>query len=161
MLTLTKEQERILKHIISLPKNAQNTVSIGNQMTTYPDDIDDKELIQILTYLEQINFIKIKWYGVHHDNLTCAVDITLLPEGSNYFQLQAEKYKLEHREKIKEIRAWITLTIAILAFCLSIVSLYLQFFRSSADLSFQESAPTETVTNPQKNDEDVCPTTTN
>ena len=80
MLTLTKEQERILKHIISLPQNAQNTVSIGNQMTTYPDDIDDKELIQILTYLEQINFIKIKWYGVHHGNLTYAVDITLLPE---------------------------------------------------------------------------------
>ena len=61
MLILTKEQERILKHIISLPKNGRNAVSIGNQMTTCPENIDDKKLIQILTYLEQINFIKIKW----------------------------------------------------------------------------------------------------
>lgn len=85
MPILTKAQERILRHIISIPKNAQNTVSIGNQMSTYPKDIDDKELIQVLTYLEQIDFIKIKWTSVHHDNLNYAVDITLLPNGNGYF----------------------------------------------------------------------------
>ena len=48
MIMLTKEQERILKHIISLPKNGRNTVSIGNQMTTYPENIDEQK-----RYVEQ------------------------------------------------------------------------------------------------------------
>lgn len=101
MIILTKEKERILKHIISLPKNAHNTLSIGNKMTTYPENIDDKKLIQILTYLEQVNFIKIKWISVHHDNLNCAIDITLLPDGSNYFNNKKEISKSNRREWIK------------------------------------------------------------
>ena len=101
MQTLTKEQERILKHIISLPKNGRNTVSIGNQMTTYPENIDDKKLIQVLTYLEQIDFIKIKWIGVHHDNLNYAIDVTLLLDGNNYFDNKKEQSKSNRREWIK------------------------------------------------------------
>lgn len=101
MQLLTKEQERILEHLISLPKSTQNVVSIGNQMPTYPDNINDKELIQILTYLEQINFIKIKWTSVHHDNLTYAVDVTLLPDGNNYFTNKKEKSKSNRREWVK------------------------------------------------------------
>lgn len=54
-------------------------------MPTYPSNINDKELIQIFTYLEQINLISIKWTGVNHNDLTAAVDITLLPSGINYF----------------------------------------------------------------------------
>lgn len=101
MQTLTKEQERILKHIISLPKNTRNTVSIGNQMTTFPENIDDKKLIQILTYLEQLNFIKIKWISVHHDNLNYAVDITLLPDGSNYFNNKKKTRSNNIKDNIK------------------------------------------------------------
>lgn len=86
MQTLTKEQKRILKHIITLPKSANNTISIGNKMPTYPDNINDKELIQILIYFEQCNFIKIKWFSPHHDTLNYAVEITLLPEGNDYFK---------------------------------------------------------------------------
>ena len=112
MPTLTKEQERILKHIISLPKNGRNTVSIGNQMTTYPENIDDKKLIQVLTYLEQINFIKIKWISVHHDNLNYAVDITLLPDGSNYFDNKKEQSKSNRR---KWIKTYIPIIISLIA----------------------------------------------
>lgn len=101
MIILTKEQEHILKHIISLPKNGRNTVSIGNQMITYPENIDDKKLIQVLTSLEQINFIKIKWISIHHDNLNYAIDVTLLPDGSNYFDNKKEQSKSNRREWIK------------------------------------------------------------
>lgn len=112
MITLDKEQERILQHLISLPKNESNTVYIGNQMPTYPSNINDKELIQIFTYLEQVDFIKIKWTGVNHNDLTVAVDITLLPDGTNYFSNKKRQKKTNKREFI---RLYIPIVISLLS----------------------------------------------
>ena len=61
MIKLNEQQEKILKHILSLNRSPQNSVSIGLQMDTYPADIEEQELIKILNTLEQNNFIKIKW----------------------------------------------------------------------------------------------------
>lgn len=77
-----------------------NIVSIGNQMSTYPSDINDKELTQILTYLEQVDLINIKWVGVNHNNLNIAVDITVLPDGINYFENKKRQKKTNKREFI-------------------------------------------------------------
>lgn len=112
MITLNKEQERILQHLISLPKNENNVVFIGNQMPTYPSNINDKELIQIFTYLEQVDFIKIKWTGVNHNDLTVAVDITLLPDGTNYFSNKKRQKKTNKREFI---RLYIPIVISLLS----------------------------------------------
>ncbi len=82
---ITKSQEKILKHILSLNRSPQNSVSIGSQMETYPIGIDEKELIKTLNIFEQHNLIRLKWNGTDHDSLNYAVDITILPGGDSYF----------------------------------------------------------------------------
>lgn len=81
-------------------------------MPTYPSNINDKELIQIFTYLEQVDFIKIKWTGVNHNDLTVAVDITLLPDGTNYFSNKKRQKKTNKREFI---RLYIPIVISLLS----------------------------------------------
>lgn len=84
---LTKDQEKILTHILSLNRSPQNSVSIGTQMNTYPVGINEKELIRTLNIFEQQNLISLKWNGTNHNALNYAVDIIILPNGDSYFYL--------------------------------------------------------------------------
>lgn len=81
-------------------------------MSTYPSNINNKELIQILTYLEQVDFIKIKWTGVIHKDLTAAVNITVLPDGVNYFSNKKRQKKTNRKEFI---RLYIPIVISLLS----------------------------------------------
>lgn len=119
MSTLNKEQERILRYLITLPKNTHNIVSVGNQMSTYPSDITDKELIQILTYLEQVGLISVKWNSVNHNNLNIAIDITVLPDGVNYFSNK----KRQKRNNLKDNIKWaLPLVVSIISLIWNIIN---------------------------------------
>ena len=69
---LSQRQEEILNHLIRLKRNPQNVVYIGNQMDTYPPNIEDKELIQILKDLDANGLIHFKMVGTHKNDLYCA-----------------------------------------------------------------------------------------
>lgn len=98
---MTREQEKVLKHLLNLKQNINGAISIGNQMDTYPSKMSDDKLIPILNELESNGLINIKWFSPHHDNLTYAIDITILPDGRNYFKNKKEKKKTNKRESIK------------------------------------------------------------
>lgn len=70
-------------------------------MDTYPSKMSDDKLIPILNELESNGLINIKWFSPHHDNSTYAIDITILPDGRNYFKNKKEKKKTNKREAIK------------------------------------------------------------
>ena len=109
---LTKDQEKILTHILSLKRSSQNSVSIGNQTTSYPIGTDEKELIRILNVFEQQNLISLKWNGADHNSLNYAVDITILPNGDSYFYDKKIAKKNKRWDRLK----WITpLIISILS----------------------------------------------
>lgn len=111
---LTKEQERVLKHLMSCQKDAQNCISISNQTSTHPPKIDDEKLIQILTYLEQKSLVTLKWHSPHRDNLNCFVDVSLLPNGLDYFRNKKVQKKERRWEKLKWLIPTIISIIALL-----------------------------------------------
>ena len=117
---LNKQQEKILKHLLSLERTAQNSVAIGNQMSTYPKNIEDKKLIQILDSLEKSKLIEIKWRSVHHDNLDYAINISILPEADSYFKQK----KISKRSSRREwIRTYIPPILSVISIILSIIAL--------------------------------------
>lgn len=105
-IILNSDQERILKHLLSLQRNSDNEVYIGNQMDTYPPNIKDKKLIRILHSLDDNGLIRFKMNGTHKRDLYVAADITILPSADAYF------IKKKH-EKWNRIRSFLELLPAI------------------------------------------------
>lgn len=120
---LTKEQEDILQYILSLPRSLQNSVSIGTQIKTYPNEIEEKSLIRILNVLEQNSYIRLKWHGTNHNSLNFAVDIFILPDGDNYF---TNKKIIKRNKRIDFIKWIIPLFISIISLAISITALVLK-----------------------------------
>ena len=75
---LTKDQEKILRWLLSLKTDIKNTITISNSMTKYPNGYTDKQIIKKLSEFENLGFVTIKWYSQNHDDLNYAVDVMVL-----------------------------------------------------------------------------------
>ena len=82
---LTKDQEKILRWLLSLKTNIKNTITISNSMTEYPNGYTDKQIIKKLNEFANLGLISIKWNSPNHNNLDYAVDVTVLKDSINYF----------------------------------------------------------------------------
>lgn len=109
---LIKDQEEILRWLLSLKTDIKNTITISNSITKYPDGYTDKQIIKKLNELENLDFITIKWYSQNHNNLDCAVDITILKDGINYF---SNKKKNKISNKRDRIKTYVPITISFIA----------------------------------------------
>jgi hypothetical protein len=107
---LNKQQEKVLKFLLSLPRDIDNTVSVSNSMCTIPSSISETEFITILNSLEQNGFLELKWINKNHENLNNYVTITILNE--NYFIEKSANKRKNLKDNIKWI---ITLIISILS----------------------------------------------
>lgn len=122
---MTREQEKVLKHLLNLKQNINGVISIGNQTDTYPSKMSDDKLIPILNELESNGLINIKWFSPHHDNLTYAIDITILPDGRNYFKNKKEKKKTKRYERLKWV---LPLAISILSLIWNIINTLFSYY---------------------------------
>jgi hypothetical protein len=124
---LNKQQEKVLKFLLSLPRDIDNTVSVSNSMCTIPSNISETEFITILNSLEQNGFLKLKWINKNHDNLNNYVTITILNE--NYFKEKSANNIKNLKDNIKWL---IPLIISILSLiwniCNTIMYSYLKDF---------------------------------
>lgn len=109
---LSQRQEEILNHLIRLKRNPQNVVYIGNQMDTYPPNIEDKELIQILKDLDANGLIHFKMVGTHKNDLYCAARVEILPTADTYFKEKKIEQKQDREDKIE---TYTSTTISIIA----------------------------------------------
>lgn len=109
---LTKDQEKILRWLLSLKTDIKNTITINNSMTEYPNGYTDKQIIKELNRFENLGFITVKWYSPNHNNLNYAVDVTVLKDGINYF---ADKKKNRTSNKRDWIKTYIPITISFIA----------------------------------------------
>jgi len=109
---LTKDQEKILRWLLSLKTDIKNTITISNSMTEYPNGYTDKQIIKKLNEFENLGFITIKWYSPNHNNLNYAVDVTVLKDSINYF---ADKKKNRTSNKRDWIKTYIPITISFIA----------------------------------------------
>lgn len=109
---LTKDQEKILRWLLSLKTDIKNTITINNSITEYPNGYTDKQIIKKLNEFENLGFVTIKWYSPNHNNLNYAVDVTVLKDGINYF---ADKKKNRTSNKRDWIKTYIPITISFIA----------------------------------------------
>lgn len=109
---LTKDQEKILRWLLSLKADIKNTITISNSTTEYPNGYTDKQIIKKLNEFENLGFVTIKWYSQNHNDLNYAVDITVLKDGVNYF---ADKKKNRTSNKRDWIKTYIPVTISFIA----------------------------------------------
>ena len=109
---LTKDQEKILRWLLSLKADIKNTITISNLMTEYPNGYTDKQIIKKLNEFENLGFVTIKWYSPNHNDLNYAVDVTVLKDGINYF---ADKKKNITSNRRDWIKTYIPITISSIA----------------------------------------------
>ena len=117
---LTKDQEEILHWLLSLKTDIQNTITISNSITEYPNGYTDKQIIKKLNELDNLGFITIRWYSLNHNNLNCAVDIIIKKDGINYF---TNKKKNKISNKRDWIKTYIPITISAISLIISIIAL--------------------------------------
>lgn len=98
---LTKDQEKILRWLLSLKADIKNTITISNLMTEYPNGYTDKQIIKKLNEFENLGFVTIKWYSPNHNDLNYAVDVTILKDGINYFADKKKNRTSNRRDWIK------------------------------------------------------------
>ncbi len=115
---LTEQQERILKHILSLKRNQKNGVYMGLHMEgTCPDGISEKDLITGLKALEQYGLITVKWIDIHRSSLDYACEIFIEKDGSKYFndkKLEKKNIKWEKKKfRISVILSILSLIVSV------------------------------------------------
>lgn len=111
---LTDEQERILKWLLDQNTNTDNVISISNSMTKYPNNHDDKYIINKLNELLELNLISIKWYSPEHSSLDYAIDIRITPKGKIYFSEKKKSNRSNRREWVRTYMPSIISLIALL-----------------------------------------------
>ena len=94
---LTKEQEKILQWLLFQKRNTDNTISISNSMSEYPKGYTDKEIIQKLNELANLEIINIKWVSNNHSNLNAYITIKLSREALTYFDNKKNDNKENRR----------------------------------------------------------------
>ena len=111
---LTKEQEKILQWLLFQKRNTDNTISISNSMSEYPKGYTDKEIIQKLNELANLEIINIKWVSNNHSNLNAYITIKLSREALTYFDNKKNDNKENRRRWIETYGAVIIAFIALL-----------------------------------------------
>lgn len=109
---LTKDQEKILRWLLSLKTDIKNTITINNSMVEYPNQYTDKQIIQKFNELANLGLIAIKWNSPNHNNLDYAIDITILKDGINYF---ANKKALRKEDKRRFVESNLAVIISLIA----------------------------------------------
>lgn len=127
-MDLTNE-EKIIEFLLNLKRTNNNNVVRVDRKDIQPLQMEETDFMRLLHELETKHYINLKRKSGQND-LSVFAEIELLPNSLDYFEKKKEHQKAEKRAKRTEVRAWIALVISILAFCASIVSLYLQFFRN-------------------------------
>lgn len=111
---LTKEQENILQWLLCQKRNTDNSVTISNSMSEYLEGYTDKEIIQKLNELENLELLNIKWISNNHSNLNAYITIKLSREALTYFDNKKNENKENRRRWIETYGAIIISFIALL-----------------------------------------------
>lgn len=111
---LTKEQENFLRWILSQKRDLDNTITISNSMTTYPKEYTDKDIIQKLGELSNLEFLNTKWISNDHSNLNSYVTIKLSKDALTYFDNKKSDNKENRRRRLETYGVFIISLISLL-----------------------------------------------
>ena len=102
----------------------RTTLSLKDLGAIY--NVNPENFCESIAYLRRCNYLEIlpSYVMLHNNDFTLDAPFRITYEGKSVLE---ENLKAGRQNKFNEFRAWMTLGIAILAFILSIFSLYLQY----------------------------------
>lgn len=116
---LTKEQEIILKYLLSLERNVDNKTNISRSTYTLTN-VSETDFISTINYFEKLGLINKHWYDIHQRDFNRSIEIEFLPEAITYFKNK----KVNKSNKRKEFVKWLLpLIISIMALLISLYDL--------------------------------------
>ena len=111
---LNRQQEKLLRWLLSQKRDINNTIAISNTMTTYPKNYTEKDVIQRLNELENYELINIKWLGADHSTLNTYITISLSKDALSYFDNKKSDSKENKRRWVETSGAFIISLIALI-----------------------------------------------
>lgn len=96
---LTKEQEKILTFLLSLPRDTNNRITVSRK--NYNLDYSESDFINKLRDIETLGYFEIKYLTGHHDTLKTYIEV--IPNGNtlSYFMDKKNKKSQKRRDLIK------------------------------------------------------------
>ena len=96
---LTKEQEKILTFLLSLPRDTNNRITVSRK--NYNLDYSESDFITKLRDIETLGYFEIKYLTGHHNTLKTYIEV--IPNGNtlSYFMDKKNKKSQKRRDLIK------------------------------------------------------------
>lgn len=96
---LTKEQEKILTFLLSLPRDTNNRITVSRK--NYNLDYSESDFINKLRDIETLGYFEIKYLTGHHNTLKTYIEV--IPNGNtlSYFMDKKNKKSQKRRDLIK------------------------------------------------------------
>lgn len=96
---LTKEQEKILTFLLSLPRDTNNRITVSRK--NYNLDYSESDFINKLRDIETLGYFEIKYLTGHHNTLKTYIEV--IPNGNtlSYFMDKKNKESQKRRDLIK------------------------------------------------------------
>lgn len=96
---LTKEQEKILTFLLSLPRDTNNRITVSRK--NYNLDYSESDFINKLRDIETLGYFEIKYLTGHHNTLKTYIEV--IPNGNtlSYFMDKKNKKSQKKRDLIK------------------------------------------------------------
>lgn len=81
------DEEIILQHLLSLPRNSQNKIFLGLNSYNKIDGWEPQRFVQTLFLLKDRGYLTLYFYG--HNDESAACDVTLKESAITYFEDQS------------------------------------------------------------------------
>ena len=96
---LTKEQENILRFLLSLPRDTNNRITVSRK--NYNLDYSESDFINKLRDMETLGYFEIKYLTGHHDTLKTYIEGVPNRDTLSYFMDKKNKKSQKRRDLIK------------------------------------------------------------
>ena len=98
---LTKEQENILRFLLSLPRDTNNRITVSRK--NYNLDYSESDFINKLRDMETLGYFEIKYLTGHHDTLKTYIEVVPNRDTLSYFMDKKNKKSQKRRDLIKSL----------------------------------------------------------
>lgn len=97
---LTKEQENILRFLLSLPRDTNNRITVSRK--NYNLDYSESYFINKLRDMETLGFFEIKYLTGHHDTLKTYIEVIPNRDTLSYFMDKKNK-KSQKKKRFNQV----------------------------------------------------------
>lgn len=115
--SVVSEEEKLLKHLLTLDRDEKNTISFGIQRYRQVPGFEPDQVVQTLVALDDAGYIKVNFCG--HVNAQTFCFIQIRESGLTYFEDQDADYDQRKNDKRHDYK--VAISSAIVGAILSVI----------------------------------------